>query len=125
MCWQLLPAPVFEGQQQRLPPLSTEECMDKKKFFDTSTEMVQQDGVELNEEKSTMEKISKHVWASHVKDEFDLANLVQTKSKKKPCAIAVMDKTSRWIEKEELKAVAEKTAVILEENWRRAHGSIQ
>ena len=79
MCWQLLPAPVIEGQQQRLPLLSTEEWMDKKKFFDTSTEMVQQDGVELNEEKSTMEKISKHVWASHVKDEFDLANLIQTK----------------------------------------------
>ena len=47
------------------PPFGAEERMDKKESFDTQSEMVQPDGVELSvEAKSTSEKKLKHVQCS-------------------------------------------------------------
>ena len=63
MFWHLLPAPVTGGLQWRLLPLSAEDWVDKKLFFDAKSEMVKPHGVELNEEeKSTREKILKQVF---------------------------------------------------------------
>ena len=71
---------MIGGQQYRVPSLGAEEWMDKKFFFDTKSEMVHAHGVGQEEENSTRENIVKQVWMSHVKDEFDLASLIQTKA---------------------------------------------
>ena len=47
--------------------------------------------------KSTREKILTQAWTSYVKDEFDLAHLIQTKAQVS-YAITVMDRIGGWIE---------------------------
>ena len=64
MFWHLPPAPVTGGLQCRVLPLSAEDWVDKKFFFDAKSEMVKPQGVELNEEEKSMrEKMLKQVWA--------------------------------------------------------------
>ena len=56
-------------------------------------------GIVLNaEEKSMREKILAHVWTSNVKDEFGLANLMQTQAEFTH-AMKVMDRIGGWIER--------------------------
>ena len=80
--WHLLPAPVIGCHQRRLLSLRTKEWMDKKIFCDAKTEMVQPHGAELNEdEKSAKENdFETSPGLPCQGDEFDLANLVQTKA---------------------------------------------
>ena len=55
-------------------------------------------GVVLNaEEKSTRERVLEQVWISYVEDDFDLANLIQTKTEFS-YAMAVMDRVGGWME---------------------------
>ena len=97
--------------------------MDKKFFLDTKSEMVVlPHGVALHEvDKSTREKIMTQVWTSHVKDDFVVAHMIQTKPEFS-FATVVMNRIGGWagVREEELK-----TEVRVEEDWRRAYGFIQ
>ena len=82
MFWHLLPAPVIGGHQCRLLSLRTKELLDQKIFCETNPEMVELDGAELNEnEKSAKENdFETSPGLPPQGDEFDLANLIQTKA---------------------------------------------